>query len=126
MSGVLLLWYAFTQALADVAPAVNSTAPFEPGIIIKAFKRQKIVKTCSPDGIIRDIFARTVVECGSYGLPAQDEAGLPAGQLFEIVPVPGLSHADSFVQLKILGCIGVPVIYIPLTYHEMPSEHAMP
>jgi hypothetical protein len=63
---------------------------------------------CSPDGVVRTIWARTAMQAGSYGLPTRraegtlyGEAHLPAGELFEIIPIPG--NADLLVEIKVIA-----------------------
>jgi hypothetical protein len=48
------------------------------------------------------------MQAGSYGLPARSEllascgpAHLPAGELFEIIPIPG--NADLLIEIKVIA-----------------------
>lgn len=45
---------------------------------------------------------------GNYGLPQQGgEQGLPGGELFEIIPIPGNGSADLLIEIKVLASIGM-------------------
>jgi hypothetical protein len=60
------------------------------------------------------------MQAGSYGLPARREEGtlygeahLPAGELFEIIPIPG--NADLLVEIKVIATgIGTIVHWNPV------------
>lgn len=53
------------------------------------------------------------MQTGMYGLPpaAQGgEEGLPTGELFEIIPIPGNGSADLLIEIKVIASIGTPLL----------------
>lgn len=87
---------------ACAAPLVRS--PQRPHMSTIAHELGLRCSNCSPDGTVRYIWTRTGMEPGTYGLPVPVEAGLPSGELFDIIPIPGTSTAaDMLIEIKVIA-----------------------